>query len=288
MNAQVSVIIPAYNRADLIVQSLASVAAQSFPVSEVVVVDDGSTDETARVVSEWFGKHKSVKGRLLTLPTNVGKPTAVNIALGEITGQFVTILDSDDLLLPDAAASQVAFLRVHADCGMVFGLAYEMHGDNRTQQVTGGFGLKEEIADIAKHVGDLVLRVNPIVSSSAMIRRSVCTTVGGMLPQLRYTHDWEYWIRIARRFPVGFVPEPLVYYRMGTVNSSSANRLGTFREVSVLLSTESGNVAGSILRRSLLRHLRFNAGLSINDGKFFQTLGILWQALITAIKLVRP
>lgn len=178
MNAKVSVIIPAYNRADFVVPTLASVAAQSLPVSEIVVVDDGSRDATSRVVAEWFGKNKSVNGRLHTLPANVGKPSAVNIALGETRGEFVVILDSDDLLLPDAVARQVAFLRAHAECGMVFGLAYEMHGDNRTQQLTGGFDLKEESADIAKHSGHLVLRVNPIVSSSVMIRRSVYTKIG--------------------------------------------------------------------------------------------------------------
>lgn len=288
MDYQVSVIIPAFNRAGLIEQTLESVAVQSMKVDEIIVVDDGSGDGTSDVVSSWFSRRHFAGGKLKTLPANVGKPAAVNIALSESRGEFIIILDSDDILRADAVARQASFLRSHWECGLVFGLAYEMHGHTKSEILTGGFGSNEECSDVLKVTGDLLLRVNPIVSSSVMFRRSCYRDVGGMEPHLRYTHDWEYWIRISRRVRMGFLPVPLVYYRMDTANSSSANRLGTFREVAALLALEADRFPGKVLQRSLFRHLRFNALVALKDGRIFQLLGMVWHAVRTTLRFVTP
>ncbi len=288
MSDRVSVIIPAYNRADLIVETLESVAAQTLPVSEILIVDDCSTDQTSSVVASWLERNNAGTGQLKSLSENVGKPAAVNLALAESRGEFIVILDSDDVLLPDAVATQVAFLRRNEGCGMVFGFAYEMHNRTRTQILAGGFGLNEESGDVVKHTGDLLLRVNPVVSSSVMIRRVAFDVLGGMKPHLRIIHDWEYWIRISRRFPLGFVPSPLVYYRIDMMNSLSANRLSTFREVCALLVQESQGFPRKALLRSLRKHVRFNAAVALKDGKTAQALGILREGFSAALRLLRP
>ena len=116
---RVSVIIPTYNRADLLGEAIDSVLAQSYQDFEMIVADDGSTDETAMVASKYGDKV-----RFLALPHR-GQPAAPrNAGIAAATGEYISFLDSDDLYLPDKLALQVPALDENPKVGMVYSSAH--------------------------------------------------------------------------------------------------------------------------------------------------------------------
>lgn len=270
----ITVVIPAYNRSDVIGETLDSLIAQSRKPDEIIVVDDGSRDNTAGTVRDWIKAHGEVSCRLHVMAANAGKPAAVNAGISLAGGSLFVILDSDDVLLPDALQVQTEFMESRPECGMVFGLAYEMHGTVRTQRLAGGFGIDRILPDVRTLTGDLLLRVNPIVASSVMFRRSAWEAVGPMNPLLRHVQDWDLWIRIGRKFAVGFVPRPLVYYRMNSANSLTGNRVGMFREVASLVEGDTHTSRTERLMAAM-RHTRFNAGTAMKHGHLRDAISMI-------------
>jgi glycosyltransferase involved in cell wall biosynthesis len=283
MEKPVSIIVPAFNRAHLICETLDSVVAQTYRPIELLIVDDGSTDSTTATVEKWLHQNSIEWGRILSLRENVGKSTAVNRALEEMGGDYVMVLDSDDILLEDAIALEVEFLETHPAAGMVFGTAYEMRGDIRTHVRLGGDIGLETTGDVCAEVGDMLLRVNPIVSSTVMLRTEVVRRVGLLNPDLRYTHDWEYWIRVSRLFKIGFLNRPVVHYRTGLSGASSGNRLGTFREIVQLLRREIAVRDRWSLLAALFKQIRFNTRLAYHDRRLEDVGSILAHGFISAL-----
>lgn len=283
MSKTVSIIVPAFNRAHLICETLDSIAAQTYRPIELIVVDDGSRDGTATTVEKWLRQKKVEWGRLISLHKNVGKSTAVNQAQEEVQGDYVMVLDSDDLLLEDAITAEVEFLETRPNAAMVFATAYEMRGDMRTEISLGGDYELETTADVCAEIGDLLLRVNPIVSSTVLLRTDAVRRIGLLSPSLRYTHDWEYWIRISRMFKIGFLNRPVVYYRTGLSGASSGNRIGTFREIVQLLRNDISVQDRWSLLTALFKQIRFNARLAYRDGQLKDVGSILTHGLISAL-----
>src|SRR5688572_28290377 len=111
----VSTIIPVYNRAALLIEAVNSALAQSYPLHEIIIVDDGSTDESVAVALEFAARHPSV---VRVLQLGHGREwRARNHGLAIATGEFIQFLDSDDLIAPEKLATQVAAFRAHPECG---------------------------------------------------------------------------------------------------------------------------------------------------------------------------
>ena len=271
----VSVIVPTYNRAALIVETLESVAAQSYRPIELIVSDDASTDETRDVVARWIGQGSFRDCVYLPQSSNRGKSAAVNAALERASGDYVMILDSDDVLLPDAIATEVRFLEQHPDVGMVSAKAFELAGSRKTNTVLGVFENGREIQDVVGEHGSLLLKGNTVISSTALLRASVVHEIGRMDQHLRIIHDWEYWIRISERFPVGFIGKPLVYYRTGLNGSLSLDRVRLFSESRDLLLRALGREVKPAVLRALIFQTRANARLAFGDGALAQCARIL-------------
>src|SRR5690554_2346492 len=127
LKSRVSVLIPAFNRAEFIKETVNSVLNQEYPNVELIVVDDGSTDGTFEILSEYAGQGKL---KLLTHPgrENKGQSAALNLALDAASGEFVAILDSDDLFLPGKLSAQVEYLHNHPDVGLVYGMGEGIDG----------------------------------------------------------------------------------------------------------------------------------------------------------------
>jgi glycosyltransferase involved in cell wall biosynthesis len=118
IGALVSVVVPTYNRAGLVTRAIDSVLAQSWPDVEIIVVDDGSTDDTVARLDAYRSRPNI---RIVRHPSNLGATAAKNTGLDAVSGAFATILDSDDELLPDAIERLMAVLdRLGSDVGMVF------------------------------------------------------------------------------------------------------------------------------------------------------------------------
>ena len=205
---RVSVVIPAYNQARFVAQAVESVLAQTMPAAEVIVVNDGSTDETAAVLDQF-----QTPVRVLT-QQNQGVSRARNAGVAASSGDAVAFLDADDAWKPNKLAAQVELLEGNPELGLVHcGVEQiDSHGQVLGHHLDGMQGwVFEEM---------LLFRRSVILGggSGVMLRRELFEELGGFDPSLSTSADWDFYFRAARRRPVGFVPEPLLQYRLHGAN----------------------------------------------------------------------
>lgn len=201
MKPLVSVIIPTWNRAHLIAQTLESVYAQTWDNLEVIVVDDGSTDSTREAVEPFIEK-----GLVYLKQVNAGAPSARNAGLSAATGTYVAFLDSDDRWRKTKLERQMEkMLSSSGDTALVYCGIEKVDADGNT------LGYK-----VPKKSGRVFLELledNFIGSTSApLIRASALDDTGGFDATLRSRQDLDLWLRLARSYRVAFVPEALVQY----------------------------------------------------------------------------
>ena len=198
----VTVIIPTYNRAPLLQRAMHSVLGQSFANLELIVVDDGSTDETDAVIAACGDP----RVRHIRQDPRTGVAAARNRGLREARGEFIAFLDSDDEWAADKLERQLERFNTSDDSP---GLVYS------GVETVGPAGTRGTARPVARgHVYREMLHHNVIHGggSNAMIRRAVVATAGFFNEDLPAIEDYEYWIRVARFFAVDAVDAPLVRY----------------------------------------------------------------------------
>jgi|GEM_PF-786031 len=199
----VSVIVPCYKQAHYLSEAVESVVAQTFSDWEVIVVNDGSPDETSRVVSELIERHPERRIRVIE-KANGGLANARNTGIEAAKGAYILPLDADDKLAPDYLAKTTAFLQA-----------------NPTEKiVTTGrhdFGASSAKHSFAKYTLPQILQ-NNYISYCTLYRREVWAAVGGYNPNMIWGYeDWNFWIGCAERGWIpGIIPEILFYYRVKT------------------------------------------------------------------------
>jgi glycosyltransferase involved in cell wall biosynthesis len=210
---RVSVIIPTYNRADLLGDAISSVLAQSYQDLEVIVADDGSTDETAAVVAR-FGP--SVHH--LALPHR-GQPAAPrNSALAVASGEYIAFLDSDDLYLPHKLALQVPLLEANPEVGVVYSNGHFFVGN---PELPTGY-VQDGLPTPSGAIFDDLLRGNFLSTPVVLIRHRILQRVGGYNddPALLLSEDYELWLRLAMHTQIAYVPGDVAAIRHHTQNIS--------------------------------------------------------------------
>jgi glycosyltransferase involved in cell wall biosynthesis len=211
---EVSVIIPTYNRRDLLPRAIDSVLAQTHRVDEIIVVDDGSTDGTADMLQARYGER--VKH---VWQSNAGVSAARNHGLRLARGRYLALLDSDDEWLPEKTALQMAFLESRPDFGMVVCDVERIDGDYRHIDV---FHRREVIREDGWALRWLLH--NPaLIPASVMLRRQVVDQLGGFDEALRTAEDLEFHLRVARHWPIGVVELALVRAMRGHDGLSAAS-----------------------------------------------------------------
>jgi glycosyltransferase involved in cell wall biosynthesis len=208
----VSIIIPTYKHRDYVLQTLGSVFAQTFTDYEVIVVNDGSPDDTAAVLRPLVeaGKIKYIE------QANAGQSAARNRGAAEARGEFLALLDDDDAWLPDKLAWQVKALREHPSAVMAWGDAENM----RTGEL-----LFDNQADGAKWQGDRVIHNCPVRSpGQTLIRRSIFEEIGGFDSSLWGTDDFDLYIRLAKRGEFIYERRVALKYRWHAGNASNQSQ----------------------------------------------------------------
>jgi glycosyltransferase involved in cell wall biosynthesis len=197
----VSVIIPTYNRADLLRLTVDSVLAQTYPAIEIIVVDDGSTDHTTQVMVQYGNRVTFMK-----TPTNKGGNAARNLAVSLATGDYFIFLDHDDLMLPTKVERQVQILAARPEIGLVHcGYYYIDEHGNRLDKT----GILPE-GDVLK---ELLLSGCFIWSGGPMMRRQCLEAVGDF--DDLWSSDYDMWLRVAvAGYPFACIQEPLGAYRI--------------------------------------------------------------------------
>jgi glycosyltransferase involved in cell wall biosynthesis len=250
----VSVVIPTYNRRQFIVAAIESVLAQTYQPLEIIVADDGSTDGTAEELRR-FGK----RVRYLAQP-NRSASAARNLGIRAAAGEYIALLDSDDLWAPAKIEKQVALLERHPEVGVIYCQGHTLYMAS---------GESHPLRYEPELRGDLRRRLlfgNCVTgSASAVLIRSACFEKVGFFDEtLRSAEDWEMWIRISRHFQFDSVPEPLVTIRSHGSNKSKKIETIFAHQLKIVESAlrddpvDGGNAA---LRRRILAYYHWSAGV---------------------------
>jgi glycosyltransferase involved in cell wall biosynthesis len=213
----VSAIIPTFNRAALLVEAVESALAQRRPPDEILVIDDGSRDDTAARMAAYGERVRYVR------QANAGPSAARNHGFRLARGEFLALLDSDDLWTPDRLERQLDVLQRHPETDVVFGRevlfgAGQPDRDWNLHDPEVRRALLETNGPLAG-ASALLIRENMVPTSTALFRRTLLERAGFIDESLRQAEDWDLWLRFAfagARF--AHVPAPLCRRRMHDSN----------------------------------------------------------------------
>jgi glycosyltransferase involved in cell wall biosynthesis len=216
-NPLVSVIIPTYNRAWVLKEAIDSVLAQEFKDFELIVVDDGSTDNTGEILDSYE------QDILVLRQSNKGVSAARNRGIVEATGRLVAFLDSDDLWLPRKLSSQVDFFNSNPAAVI-----------NQTEEIWVRNGVrvnpKTRHHKFSGMIFERSLALCLVSPSAVMIKKNLFSEIGVFDENLPACEDYDLWLRISCRYPVHLIETPLIIKRGGHADQlSKASGLDKYR-----------------------------------------------------------
>jgi glycosyltransferase involved in cell wall biosynthesis len=299
-----SICIPSYNHARFLPETLESALAQTYPNIEIIVVDDGSTDDSLRIAEAYAARHPS-RVKVYTHPggRNRGISATVNLGLEKATGEYHSGLPSDDALHPEKIARQVAFLESHPEIGFVYSYARMMDAAGRDLPDQHGIDLSRD-----PHPVERMFEVNAIAGATVLARRELFLKASPHDERLVYS-DWDFWTRLLSLARVGFIGgEPLVRYRIHGHNTGAGVRhdihLGHTLAVMEALREKAPRTGGELntprararlderiegLRRELHGLYLHEYHLAAQAGRMRAALPLLWRATRLAPReVMRP
>jgi len=209
---RVSILLTCYNHIRYLPACVEGIRRQTYLDYEVVAIDDGSSDFSR----EWLSEQEDI--RCIFNAENLGTYETLNVGLRATAGEFVAVLNDDDLWEPEKLARQVDLLDAHPNVGVVHTGGTFIDGEGRTQE-----GNPLGFAFPRFETGDVLLGLvyeNKVIASAALARRACFDKVGEFNREYFGSGDWEMWFRIAEHFDFGFVDAPLTHYRVHGANAS--------------------------------------------------------------------
>ena len=254
----VSVIITTYNRRDFVGEAVASVLAQSCTAFELLVVDDGSTDDTEEVVRPYL---QDERVRYVS-KANGGQASALNFGLVRTSAPLVCFLDSDCRWLPEKLAAQLAALRDHPAVGVVY-------GENEVIDARGHVTGHMTMSRFSGQVVTQLLYDNFVNFNCSMIRRDLLERVGDFNEQLRRNPDYDLWLRMSMVTEFLYMNRVLGQYRVMADQLSSDRDARFASNRDILAAFLDG--PGSVLPASEAR--RAWSGFYVRRGRYYASAG---------------
>jgi glycosyltransferase involved in cell wall biosynthesis len=274
---RVSVVIPTYNRAHSVVDAIGSVLGQRDVELELIVVDDGSTDDTpARLAAITDPRLRYVRGR------HEGVSAARNLGVKHAGGELVAFLDSDDLWQRDKLAREAGYLAAHPDVDVVFSDLEKRHGDRvfasfmretavfsrRLRETAYPDGLVLEPRDMQL----CLLEEVPVKPSALVVRRAAFDRAGGFDETWTSSEDWEFLLRLAREHRFAYLDRPLAVLFISPDSLHLIDQSRGEEAMIRLLSRERERLAGdrealAAARRGLVRRIKHCAWHHLDHGR---------------------
>lgn len=205
----VSVVIPTYNHAQFVGYAVKSVLAQTYPNIEIIVVDDGSTDETADILKPYLARI------IYLFKPNGGTPNALNYGIERTKGKYVCWLSADDAFRPEKIAKQLTQMESKPEIGFAYTSFAVIDGEGKK--------LYDVHSQTYLSTQEMVRKLregNFINGSSVMMRKTALEKSGWFDEGLAQAHDHDLWFRLLRNFPCGFLDDLLLDYRWHGSNMS--------------------------------------------------------------------
>lgn len=224
MQTTVSIIIPTYNRASFIQQTILSVLDQTLQDFEIIIIDDNSNDNTKEIVDSFFHDDRII---YLKNSKNMGPGAARNIGLKIAKGKYIAFLDSDDLWLPKKLETQIRYMEENPQFHLVYSNGWMINTKGETIQI-----YLNKRHNVEGNIFPDLLKRNFIMNITVMMRRGVFETIGLLNEDLSIVavEDYEYWLRVSMHFNIGYINEPLALYRIHTENISKAKSVAILRQ----------------------------------------------------------
>jgi glycosyltransferase involved in cell wall biosynthesis len=247
---RVSVIIPSYNHEKYVAEAIQSVLDQSYQDFEIVITDDGSNDNTVDVIKQFTDS----RIKLFVFDKNLGASIATNHCIKNSTGEFVALLNSDDVWLPNKLEKQVQFLDKHPDIGAVF--SYSEFIDENSQLF-----IKEHFYTTIfqqpnrtrfEWLNYFFYRGNCLCHPSILIRKECYDTVGLYDPRYAQLPDFDFWIRLCQKYEIHIIVEKLIRFRL---RDNEANASGQRPETLARHSVELCQIYKNFLSPTILENL---------------------------------
>lgn len=228
----VTVAICTYNGERYLAATLDSVLAQTYPNMEVVIVDDGSRDGTISIIKQHAERDSRI--RWFTRG-NAGLPASRNYAFAQAQGEWIAIIDQDDLCYPERLARQVAVAAAYPSAGLIF---CDTHHIDEMDQIIGNhlasFTLPDSFIPKGLAANLLLTKGCYVDSEACFIKRSTVSQLGALDESLRYACDYEYFIRAGLGFDFAYTRDTLSAWRVhpGQESATNRNRFKESRSVS--------------------------------------------------------
>lgn len=222
----VSIVTPSYNQGQYIEETIQSVLSQDYSNLEYLVLDGGSSDQTVDILKRYEGRL-----RWISEPDR-GQADAINKGFHMAQGEILGWLNSDDVYLPGAIQKVVQYFQTHRDVGMVYGEGYHVDaaGEILERYYTEPFNFRR--------LGEVCFICQP----TAFLRTDVFRTVGPLEVGLRYCMDYDYWMRVAKRFRIGYLAEYLAQSRLHLETKTLSQRVEFHEEILQTVKRHYGHV----------------------------------------------
>jgi glycosyltransferase involved in cell wall biosynthesis len=276
----VSMIVVCYNQSRFVVETLESVKAQTYKATQLIIVDDCSSDSSVPTIERWL-RENGIDCTFIRHKTNQGICKSLNDALAVATGKYLSMIAADDTWLPDKIARQVEIMESQPDdVGVIYSDAYQMDANGHPLPdllIAANWKLAEMPQG---SVLDRLLQGNFIPGLTTLIRRSCYDQVGLYDRNLPW-EDWDMWLRIARHYSFLYSPTPSARYRLHEKSYSRSDHARMLRDsMKVCLKQfRVGDLKED--QKSKLTRTMLNLAEQLYDRKDRQTSEIvlaLWQA----------
>lgn len=249
---KVSVVIPAYNNADLTVKTIESVLNQTYENIEIIVVDDGSTDNTKYKLKIFCDSiHYIYKN-------NGGASSARNVGIKQATGEYVALLDCDDIFYPEKIMKSVECLENNPDCGFVHTRVNYIDGEDNIISASRELG-RLASGRILRHL----LYKRFILNSTVVVKKECLLEAGYFDEKIFIPADWDMWLRLSEKYQAAYINDKLTGYRLTSSYTSSNMKLGLNESIYVLNKTFSNNnYFSKTFRKQCLSNIYLTYGLN--------------------------
>lgn len=272
----VSVVVPAYNVSKTICDTLDSILKQTFSDFELIIINDGSTDNTLQVI-------EGVRDPRIQVFSyeNGGLPEARNRGIARATGELITFIDADDLWTQDKLECQVTALQQNPEAGLAYSWTCFMDSEGKSFS-------QDLPCYIEGNVYAQLLVGNFITSgSNVMLRASAIESAGLFDRTLKSIEDWEYWLRVAAKWPFVVVPQYQILYRQSA--TSMASKIDVMEKYSLMVINRAFANAPAELQglkaHSLANTYQYLARICVTHTPDTEKLKTGWENLQKAIRL---
>lgn len=260
----VSIITPSFNQGQFIEETIESILTQDYSNIEHIVVDGGSTDGTLEILEKY--SKRDPRFRFISEPDR-GQAHAINKGLKMAQGEIIGWLNSDDTYLPGAIDKAVNAFNINHNWAMVYGRGYHIDENNK---IINSYPVKkyERLEDFF----DFCIICQP----AAFIRKDILESVGGLDESYHFSLDYDLWIRIAKKYPIGFIDHYLANTRLHADAKTTARVLDLgIPEIMKVSNTHFGTVANNWLYHFLTHHIECGSYWYLNLFKKYNVFGYM-------------